>query len=68
MDGQIEEDPDGEEYYKEEYKNIFELKGDYERELSDLYYGATIYGWEEVILSNEDVVSLMIENGLAKQL
>ena len=31
MDEQIENDPDGEEYYKEEYENIFNLKGDYAR-------------------------------------
>jgi len=61
----IKYDPENKDLYTEQYNNIFKSKGDYERELTDLYYGATIYGWEEVELVNDLVIDLMIENGLA---
>lgn len=50
---------------EDEYWEILENKGD-NRDVYDLYYGATQYRWEEVELVNKDVIDLMIENKLAK--
>jgi|LGOV01.1.fsa_nt_gb hypothetical protein len=66
MDEDIEYDPEGENSYRNAYNSIYAQKGDYERDLSDLYYGATIYGWEEVELKDDSVIALMVINGLAK--
>ena len=46
---------------------IFENHGD-NREVYDLYYGATQYCWEEVKVVDDKVIELMIKNGLAKDL
>lgn len=55
----------------ETYNEILTNKGD-DREVCDLYYGATQYGWEEVELSEntqiDGMISMMIETGLAKQI
>ena len=62
---------DDEEYAREEYEEILRNKGD-DREVSDLYYGATQYGWEEVEIEQntqvKDMISLMVETGLAKKI
>lgn len=47
------------------YNEIYENKGD-DREVYDLYYGATQYAWQEVVLKDESVIELMVVNGLAK--
>lgn len=49
---------------EDEYWEILENKGD-DREVYDLYYGATQYSWEEVPLVNTEVLELMLENKLA---
>lgn len=72
---EILEDYDGdrEEECREAYDEILANKGD-DRDVCDLYYGATQYSWEEVELTrtNETGTSVMlfamIENGLAKDL
>lgn len=46
------------------YNEIFENKCD-DREVYDLYYGATQYSWEEVEVIDNDVIDLMIKNNLA---
>lgn len=46
---------------------IFENHGD-DREVYDLYYGATQYCWKEIELVDDKVIELMIINGLAKDL
>ena len=50
-----------------EYWEILENKGD-DREVYDLYYGATQYSWEEVPLVNTKVLELMLENKLASKI
>ena len=32
----------------------------------DLYYGRTIYGWNETNVTDEELMNLMIKNGIAK--
>lgn len=49
---------------EDEYWEILENNGD-DREVYDLYYGATQYSWEEVALVNTEVLELMLENKLA---
>lgn len=49
---------------EDEYWEILENKGD-DREVYDLYYGATQYSWEEISLVNDKVLELMLENKLA---
>lgn len=65
-------DDNGEDYCKEEYEEILRNKGD-EREVYDLYYGATQYSWEEVELLGNDsdkeiFIEDVIQNGLAKKI
>ena len=55
------------EYEKEDYYEILANKGD-DREVYDLYYGATQYSWEEVYLVDNEVIELMIKNGLANNI
>ena len=50
----------------ETLKEIFNDKGD-NREVYDLYYGATQFSWKEVELIDDSVILSMIKNGLAKQ-
>ena len=52
---------------EDDYWEILENQGD-DREVYDLYYGATQYSWEEVELVDDSVINLMIINGLAKQI
>lgn len=54
-------------YDEDEYWKILANKGD-EREVYDLYYGATQYSWEEVELVDEGIIPLMIKNSLAKEI
>lgn len=49
------------------YEEIYDNKGD-DREVYDLYYGATQYSWEEVQLIDDSVIDLMIKNNLAKEI
>ncbi|MCC0684401.1 hypothetical protein [Clostridioides sp. ZZV14-6345] len=51
----------------ETYEDIYNNKGD-DREVYDLYYGATQYSWEEVELVDDSVIELMIKNELAKNI
>lgn len=66
-------DGDGEEECREAYDEILSNKGD-DRDVCDLYYGATQYAWEEVELTetNEartsNMIIAMIENGIAKDI
>ncbi|WP_252251242.1 hypothetical protein [Clostridium sp. VAP52] len=46
---------------------IFENHGD-NREVYDLYYGATQYCWEEVKVLDDNVIGLMIKNKLANDI
>ncbi len=68
MNDSIDWDPDNEDSYRDEYDSIFLSNGDHERELCDLYYGATIYRWEEVSIENKDILDLMIKEDIAKDL
>lgn len=54
-------------YNEEQYWEILNNHGD-EREVYDLYYGATQYSWEEVVLIDDNVIQLMIKNELAKEI
>lgn len=49
------------------YEEIYNNKGD-NREVYDLYYGATQYFWEEVEFIDDSVIELMIKNRLAKDI
>ena len=33
----------------------------------DLYYGRTIYGWRKTNVADEELMRLMVKNGIAKQ-
>lgn len=56
---------------KEQYWDILKNKGD-DREVYDLYYGATQYSWKEVKLDDniytEQMLDSMIECGIAKEI
>lgn len=49
------------------YNGILKNKGD-DREVYDLYYGATRYSWEEVELKDASVIDLMVANGIVKKI
>lgn len=51
----------------EEFKDIYNNRGD-EREVYDLYYGATQYSWERVEVSDNTILQLMVDNKLAKKI
>lgn len=52
---------------EDEYWEILKNKGD-NREVYDLYYGATQYSWKEVELADKSVIELMIINKLANDI
>ena len=48
--------------------NTIRKKGEHWNEelYCDLYYGRTIYGWRETDVTDEELMNLMIKNGIAK--
>ena len=48
--------------------NTIREKGEHwdEELYCDLYYGRTIYGWRETDVTDEELMNLMIKNGIAK--
>ena len=50
-------------------KNTLEEQGEHWNEdlYYDLYYGRTIYGWRNTNVVDEELMRLMVKNGIAKQ-
>lgn len=70
-DGLIEVyDDDADEYKRVSFKqDIVDHRGDFHKEenLSDLYYGATLHGWEEGVETSAEEIETLRELGILEK-